>query len=60
MRMKSTVYFSDLRANPRRNLLDKLDALLEKVDLNGRFKKGHLVAVKLHFGEKGKIRPPVP
>ncbi len=59
--MKSKVYFSDMRANPRRNLLDKLDTLLERVGLKGRFKRGHLVAVKLHFGEKGNTAyiPPV-
>lgn len=47
-----TVYFAGLRADSRRNLLDKIEALLEKAGA-GRFKKGHLVAVKLHFGEKG-------
>lgn len=50
---KSTVYFADLRADSRRNLFDKLDMLLERVGVKERFKKGHLVAVKLHFGEKG-------
>jgi len=61
MKSKSKVYFSDMRADARRNLLDKLDTLLEKVELKGRFKKGHLVAVKLHFGEKGNTAyiPPV-
>lgn len=58
---KSTVYFTDLRAGMKRNLLDKLDTLLESVDIAGRFRKGHLVAVKLHFGEKGNTAyiPPV-
>ncbi len=58
---KSTVYFTDLRTQMKRNLLDKLDGLLERVDLAGRFRKGHLVAVKLHFGEKGNTAyiPPV-
>ncbi|MFQ5736533.1 MAG: DUF362 domain-containing protein [Thermodesulfobacteriota bacterium] len=61
MARKSTVYFTDLRTEMNRNLLDKLDGLLGSVDLAGRFRKGHLVAVKLHFGEKGNTAyiPPV-
>lgn len=57
---KSRVYFADLRAGYGRNLLDKLDALLAKVELKKRFSKGQLIAIKLHFGEKGNtsyIRP---
>ncbi len=57
---KSAVYFADLRTTPRRGLLDKIDALLVGVGIEERFRKGHLVAVKLHFGEKGNtayIRP---
>ncbi len=50
---KSEVFFSDLRADNKRNLFDKLDTLLEHVGVKERFRKGTLVAVKLHFGEKG-------
>lgn len=56
----SAVYFADLRTTPARSLLDKIDALLVGVGIKERFRKGHLVAVKLHFGEKGNaayIRP---
>src|SRR3990170_8098275 len=58
---KSTVYFTDLRADMKRNLLDKLDSLLDSVGLEGRFRRGHLVAIKLHFGEKWNTAyiPPV-
>ncbi|MBI5561450.1 MAG: DUF362 domain-containing protein [Deltaproteobacteria bacterium] len=58
---KAKVYFAGLRADSRRNLFDKLDGLLEAVSLADRFKKGHLVAVKLHFGETGNAAfiPPV-
>ncbi len=61
MTEKSKVYFTDLRAEMKRNLLDKLDTLLDRVNLTGRFRKGQLVAVKLHFGEKGNTSyiPPV-
>jgi len=57
----SAVYFADLRADTRRGLFDKLDALLTCVGLDGRFARGDLVAVKLHFGEKGNTSfiPPV-
>lgn len=57
---KSKVYFADLRAGIKRNLLDKLDALLARVEVKDRFSKGQLIAIKLHFGEKGNtsyIRP---
>lgn len=57
---KSRVYFADLRAGVKRNLFDKLDALMERVDLKRKFSKGQLIAIKLHFGEKGNtsyIRP---
>ncbi len=60
--MKSEVYFSDLRASARRNLLDKIERLMEKGGFDDILKKnkGALVAIKLHFGEKGNtafIRP---
>jgi len=58
---KSTLWFADLRTDTRVNLLGKLDTLLERTDLSGRFSRGHLVGVKLHFGESGNTAfiPPV-
>jgi uncharacterized Fe-S center protein len=50
---QSTVYFADLRAVQTRTLLDKLDELLSRTSYESLFKKGDLVAVKLHFGELG-------
>ncbi len=58
--MKSQVFFSDVRVNSQRNLFDKLDDLLDRVDLKGKVKERDLVAIKMHFGEKGNtafIRP---
>ena len=58
--MASEVFYSDLRATPKENLFFKLNSLLERVDLKSRIKKDNLVAVKLHFGERGTtayIRP---
>lgn len=57
---KSKVFFADLRAGSRRNLFDKIGELLSLAGVAERFRKGHLVAIKLHFGEKGNssyIRP---
>ena len=52
---KSTVYFSNFRANPNMNLLQKLRRLIEKagmmeMDLDGKF-----TAIKIHFGEPGNL-----
>jgi hypothetical protein len=58
--MKSQVFFASLRGTLQRNLFNKLDALLDKTDFPGRVKTGNLVAIKLHFGERGNtafIRP---
>ena len=54
------VFFADLRATPRFNLLDKIETHLLRAGLDGRVRKGDLVAVKLHFGEPGNtsfLRP---
>ncbi len=58
--MKSNVFFSDLRVQSKKTLFDKLDALLDRTDLKGKIKEKDLVAIKLHFGEKGNtayVRP---
>ena len=58
--MKSPVFFSDLKVEPGKTLLDKLDILLDRADLKGKIREKDLVAIKLHFGEKGNtayVRP---
>ena len=58
--MKSNVYFMDLRSSYTNNLLKKLSRLLEAAELGERIKERNLVAVKLHFGERGNtafVRP---
>jgi len=61
--MPSQVFFMDLRASAKEPNFQKFQKLLKTVDLKGivqRRKKRPLVAVKLHFGEKGNtsfIRP---
>ncbi|MCE5286809.1 MAG: DUF362 domain-containing protein [Pelosinus sp.] len=52
---KSKVYFSNLRATPNMNLLQKLERLvrkagIEQIDFNGKFS-----AIKIHFGEPGNL-----
>ncbi|MDY6851401.1 MAG: DUF362 domain-containing protein, partial [Thermodesulfobacteriota bacterium] len=58
--MKSKVFACDMRTTPRENMLQKLGRLIDALDLGQSIKKRDLVAVKLHFGEKGNtgfIRP---
>jgi len=56
----SKVYFSDLRASARENLLSKLVRLVDCCGLEDIITPRSLVALKMHFGEKGNtafIRP---
>jgi len=58
--MKSNVYFIDLRATHKENLVSKLERLIHTAGLSETIKERDLVAVKLHFGEFGNtafIRP---
>jgi len=58
--MKNNVYFIDLRATAKENLVAKLARLLDTAGLSETIKERDLVAVKLHFGEQGNtafIRP---
>ena len=51
----SRVYYTDLRATYKRNLLVKVVDLLEVMDLKRMIPSQGLVAIKMHFGEKGNI-----
>ena len=53
--MASKVYFADVRASVKENLLAKLVRLSETLGLNQVIPPRSLVAVKLHFGEKGNV-----
>jgi len=58
--LASKVFFADMRAKHGRNLLDKLEMLYEEAGFNQIISPKDLVAIKLHFGEKGNttyIRP---
>ncbi|MBU3947414.1 MAG: DUF362 domain-containing protein [Proteobacteria bacterium] len=53
--MKSIVYFTNLRATHKENLLKKVEKLLDTAGISESISKRDLVAVKLHFGEMGNI-----
>jgi len=56
----SQVYFADMRAKHGNNLLDKLGRLFDAAGFKDIFGPQDLVAIKVHFGEKGNttyIRP---
>jgi uncharacterized protein len=56
----STVYFTDFRTRPKRNVFDKIGELLNRTKIDTRIAKADVVAIKLHFGEKGNcayLRP---
>lgn len=56
----STVYFTDLRTRPKRSLLDKIEELLQRGKIDKKIRKNDIVAIKLHFGERGNcayLRP---
>ena len=58
--MPSTVYFADMRAGHKENLFAKIGKLMILAGIKQRISTGDLVAVKVHFGEKGNhtfIRP---
>jgi len=51
----SKVYFTDMRAKPGRNLLDKLLTLIKKAGIDQIDFKDKFTAVKIHFGEPGNL-----
>jgi len=58
--MKNTIFFADLKEGSGKTLLNKLDSLLDHMDLKGKIREKDFVAIKLHFGEKGNtgfVRP---
>ena len=52
---KSAVYFTDLRARPGTNLLEKLQKLIRKAGIEQIDFDKKLVAIKIHFGEPGNL-----
>ena len=52
---KSKVYFTDFRAKPGLNLLQKLEKLVKKAGIENIDFKNKYVAIKIHFGEPGNL-----
>jgi len=58
--MASKVFFANMRTGLRENLFDKIGKLMKAAGVEQTLTKGDLVAVKVHFGEKGNhafVRP---
>ena len=58
--MTGTVFFTDMRTGHRENLFAKIGRLLQSCGLQERIAPDELVAVKIHFGERGNhafVRP---
>lgn len=52
---KAKVYFTDMRAKPGLNLLNKLENLIKKAGIQNINFAGKYTAVKIHFGEPGNL-----
>lgn len=58
--MSSKVYFTDMRAGHKKSMLDKVEKLFEAAGMKELIAPKDLVAIKVHFGERGNtgyIRP---
>ncbi|NLK52165.1 MAG: DUF362 domain-containing protein [Syntrophomonadaceae bacterium] len=53
--MSSEVFFVNMRARSGHNLLDKLERLFERAGFKEMITPGDLVAIKIHFGERGNL-----
>ena len=51
----SKVYFTNLRTNPKSNLLDKMERLVKRAGIESIDFKDQFVAIKIHFGEPGNL-----
>lgn len=51
----SKVYFTNLRANPKYNLQDKLKELIKRAGISEINFENKLTAIKIHFGEPGNL-----
>lgn len=53
--MASKVYFTNMKAKPGLNMLDKLERLIKKAGIENIDFKNKFVAIKIHFGEPGNL-----
>lgn len=57
---KAVVYFSDLRSKAKKDFLGRVARLLDRLEVKEKVRKNSLVALKVHFGERGNtafVRP---
>lgn len=52
---KAKVYFTDFRARPGYNLLQKLERLIKTAGIQNIDFENKYVAIKIHFGEPGNL-----
>ena len=52
---KAKVYFTNMRATPKMNLLQKLERLIRKAGIEQINFKDQYAAIKIHFGEPGNL-----
>lgn len=52
---KAKVYFTNMRATPKMNLLQKLERLVRKAGIEQIDFKAQYAAIKIHFGEPGNL-----
>lgn len=52
---KAKVYYTNLRARPGLNLLEKLEKLVKKAGMDNIDFHNKFVAIKIHFGEPGNL-----
>ncbi len=58
--MTDKVFFADMRTTSKENMFDRIGRLLECCAIDSRIAANDLVAVKVHFGERGNhafVRP---
>ena len=55
MNEKAKVYFTNFRANPKMNLLQKLRKLIVAAGMTDIDFENKFAAIKIHFGEPGNI-----
>ena len=53
--MSSEVYFTSLKTKQGESLLSKLERLIQRAGLLDAVAPNDLVALKLHFGERGNL-----
>jgi uncharacterized Fe-S center protein len=53
--LKAKVYFASFRAGRKESWLNKLERLFYRAGLEHAFAPGDLVAIKVHFGERGNL-----